>query len=157
MRKLWATLLGGATAGVLDELSACASLIPRGITATRIMQYQASGLIGSRSFSGGSGTAALGLAVHFSLTTIMAAIFVAAAAKSQLLLRRPWISGPVYGVLIFFFMQYVAVPLSAAPDWKPARGWAIVTGLLVHCFYVGVPIVFIARAHLARQVGLSRD
>jgi hypothetical protein len=157
MRKLWATLLGGAAAGLLDELSAFASLVPRGTPAVRIMQYQASGLIGPRSISGGSGTAALGLAVHFSLTLTMAALFVAAASKAPLLLRRPWISGPVYGVLIYFFMNFVAVPLSAAPNWKPGHGWGMVGGLLAHCFYVGLPIAFIARAWLGRELEISRS
>jgi hypothetical protein len=45
------------------------------------MQYIASGLIGPRAFSGGAATAALGLAVHFSLTTIMAGGFVLASRR----------------------------------------------------------------------------
>jgi hypothetical protein len=54
--------------------------------------------------------------------------------------------------LIYVFMNYVAVPLSAAPNWKPAQGWAVVGGLMAHCFYVGLPIAFIARAFLREPV-----
>src|SRR6185437_1963102 len=100
-------------------------------------------------FAGGWLTSVLGLGVHFSLTTLMAGIFVLAAERHPVLLRQPWFSGPAYGVLIYFVMSYIAVPLSAAPSWKPGQGWAMVGGLLAHCFYVGVPIAFIACAFLA--------
>ena len=79
----------------------------------------------------------------------MAGIFVVASQRFPALLRQPWLSGPAYGVLIYFVMNYVAVPLSAAPNWKLPQGWAIVGGLLAHCFYVGLPIAAIARAFLA--------
>jgi uncharacterized membrane protein YagU involved in acid resistance len=70
----------------------------------------------------------LGLGVHFSLTTLMAGVFVLTARKFAVLLRRPWLFGPAYGVLIYFIMNYIAVPLSAAPGWKPGQGWAMVGG-----------------------------
>jgi hypothetical protein len=150
MRKVLATVLGGAVAGLLDHLSALASLVPNGISATHIQQYVASGLVGpTAAFAGGWVTSALGVGVHFLLTTLMAGTFVLATQKFPALLRHPWRSGPGYGVLIYFIMSYIAVPLSAAPNWKPAQGWGMVGGLLAHCFYVGLPIAFIARALLA--------
>ena len=76
----------------------------------------------------------------------MAGIFVVASQRFPALLRQPGLSGPAYGVLIYFVMNYIAVPLSAAPNWKLPQGWAIVGGLLPHCFYVGLPIAAIARA-----------
>jgi uncharacterized membrane protein YagU involved in acid resistance len=150
MRKIWATVLGGAAAGFLDHMSALASLVPHGTSALSIHQYLASAVIGpTAAFAGGWATALFGLCVHFSLTTLMAGIFVVASQRFPALLRQPWLSGPAYGVLIYFVMNYVAVPLSAAPNWKLPQGWAIVGGLLAHCFYVGLPIAAIARAFLA--------
>jgi len=152
MRKIWATVLGGATAGLLDILSAYASLAPRGISPLQINQFIAGAVIGpSTASAGGSTTALLGLGVHFSLTTLMAGIFVAASQRLPALLRHPWYSGLTYGVLIYFVMNYVAVPLTAVQGWKLPQGWAIVSGLLAHCFYVGTPIAFIARAFLGEQ------
>jgi uncharacterized membrane protein YagU involved in acid resistance len=149
MRKIWAIVLGGAAAGFLDHMSALATYVPRGVSVLSIQQYQASAVIGPAAFSGGWATAFLGLGVHFSLTTLMAGIFVLAAQKFPVLLRYPWCSGPVYGVLIYFVMTYIAVPLTAVANWKPAQGWALVAGLLAHCFYVGLPIASIARVFLA--------
>jgi hypothetical protein len=150
MRKLWATLLGGATAGFLDEMSALSSLVPHGVSATRLFHYQASALIGpDAAKAGGLLTAALGVAVHFMLTTVMAGTFVAASQKLPVLLRKPWASGLAYGVLVYLVMNYIAVPLTAIPNWKAPTDWGIVSGLLAHCFFVGIPIAAIARAWLA--------
>jgi hypothetical protein len=149
MRKIWATILGGAAAGFFDHMSALSALLPHGVSALRLHQYLASAVIGpTAAFAGGWVTAVLGICVHFTLTTLMAGTFVLAAQKFPILLRYPWYSGPAYGVLIYFFMSYIAVPLSAVESWQPPEGWAIVGGLLAHCFYVGIPIAFIARAFL---------
>jgi hypothetical protein len=143
-RFVWAILLGGLVAGALDLLSAFATLTSKTVTEIGILHYVASGLIGASAFTGGTATALLGVAVHFGLTLIMAAVFVAIAAIIPALLRRPWLWGLVYGLVTYLVMTRVAAPLSAA-NWKNPQGWAVVAGLLAHCFYVGVPIAFIAR------------
>ena len=143
-RFVWAILLGGLAAGALDLLSAFATLTSKTVTEIGILHYVASGLIGPSAFTGGTATAVLGVAVHFGLTLIMAAVFVVIAALVPVLLRRPWLWGLVYGLVTYLVMTRVAAPLSAA-DWKIPQGWAVVAGLLAHCFYVGVPIAFIAR------------
>jgi uncharacterized membrane protein YagU involved in acid resistance len=52
--------------------------------------------------------------LQWAMSIIIAGVFLAAAAKAPVLLRR-WISaGIAYGVIIFFVMNYVVVPLSAA-------------------------------------------
>jgi uncharacterized membrane protein YagU involved in acid resistance len=148
MRKLWAIILGGAAAGFLDHMSALATFLPQGASAMGLHQYLASGVLGQAAFAGGWATAVLGVCVHFTLTTLMAGLFVAASQRFPVLLRHSWPAGLSYGVLIYFFMNYIAVPLSAAPNWKPGHGWAMVSGLLGHAMYVGVPIAAIARALL---------
>jgi hypothetical protein len=151
MRKqLWATILGGLTAGFLDHVSALASAVTHGVSVTQAQQYVASGILGpTAAFAGGWMTSVLGLGVHFSLTTAMAGIFVATSRRFPLILRYPWYTGPAYGALIYFVMTYIIVPLSAVPSWTPARGWAMLGGLEAHCLYVGLPIAAIARIFLA--------
>ncbi len=144
-----ATVLGGLAAGSLDHLAALASLVPHGVSATHIHQYLASAVVGpATAFAGGWATALLGLCVQLTLTTVMAGTFVVASHRFPILLRQPWYSGVTYGVLIYFVMNYVAVPLSAATNWTPPAGWALVGSLLSHCSYVGLPIAIIARAVL---------
>lgn len=135
---------GGFTAGSLDLLSACATFMPRGVPALGMLQYLASGAIGQRAFSGGVATAALGVGVHFSLTTVMAAIYACASLRVPALLRRPWTAGVIYGAMICAIMNYVAVPLSLVANWKPPTGWDLVGAYLASCLYVGVPIAAFA-------------
>jgi hypothetical protein len=149
MKVLAAILLGGLAAGALDILSAFTTFVPRGATEMGILQYIASGVLGPRSFEGGWGSAGIGLAVHFALTTAMAGVFVAASRFFSTLVRAPWIAGSVFGVLAYFAMAYAIVPLSAVEDWKPGGGWSVVSGLMAHTFYVGLPIALIAKRFLA--------
>jgi len=149
MKYLIAILVGGIAAGALDILSAFATYVPHGATVGGILRFVASGLLGSAALKGHALEAAAGLAVHFSLTTAMAAVYVGAATRLPVLLQRPWLFGVVYGVLAYLAMTYVIVPHSAVASWKPATGWAIVGGLLAHCMYVGVPIAHAARRFLA--------
>jgi uncharacterized membrane protein YagU involved in acid resistance len=144
-----AIICGGFAAGTLDHLSACATLIPRGVPALGMLQYIASGAIGQRAFSGGIVTAALGLAVHFSLTTLMAALYVLASIRFPQLLNRPWSFGLIYGAAICVVMNYVAVPISLVANWKAPTGWELVGAFLASCLYVGVPIASFATHFLA--------
>lgn len=145
MRKLPTIALAGFVAGVLDILAALASYVSQGATVEGILKYIASGLLGATALQGGTAMAALGLACHFALTTAMAAVYLAAALRLRALIRHPWLWGSVYGLLTWVAMVYVVVPLSAVSGWKLPEGWHIVSGLLSHIFYVGVPIAHITR------------
>jgi hypothetical protein len=114
MRKstLTAILLGGFIAGTIDIFAA--SLINH-INLIVILHSIASGLLGKNSFYGGWTSAAIGLVLQWAMALIIAAIYVF-ASKSIPALVRYWIwSGLAYGVGIYFVMNFVVVPLSAAP------------------------------------------
>jgi uncharacterized membrane protein YagU involved in acid resistance len=105
-------LLGGIVAGTIDIGAAC---LITGHDAIFILQTIAGGLLAKRAHSGGVPTALLGLALQELMGVLIAAIYVVAAAILPLL-RRRWLAGGLaYGVVIFFVMNYVVVPLSA---WK---------------------------------------
>lgn len=133
-------VIAGFTAGALDILSACATLVPRGVPALGMLQFIASGAIGHQALSGGIATSVLGLAVHFSLTTLMAGVYVLTALRVPTLLARPWTAGVIYGAIVCVVMNYVAVPLSLVAHWKAPTGWNLVGAFLASCLYVGVPI-----------------
>lgn len=120
---LAATLLGGLAAGALDILYAflvygplAPSLgLPSSSTPVEILQSVAGGWIGREASSGGGmDTALLGLGTHFMIATIMAAAFVFAASRFHALSRNAVLWGLIYGLILFFVMNYVVVPLSAA-------------------------------------------
>lgn len=145
MQLIKAILLGGLCAGVLDFIGACVSNASRGVAPLRIAQSIASGLLGRAAFAGGCKTAALGVALHFVIALGAATVFNLASLKWRWLIERPYLSGALYGVTVFWFMQLVVLPLSAIA-FKQNFTWPVVAvGLLVHILCVGWPIALTVR------------
>ena len=105
-------VLAGLIAGTIDV--AAASLI-NWLSPVVILQAIASGLIGKASFAGGATTALLGLLLQWSISILIAAIYLAATVPLAALRGRWRLSGVIAGVVIFLVMNYLVVPLSAAP------------------------------------------
>lgn len=109
-RVLRGILLGGIVAGTIDIGAAC---LITGRSVQFILHTIAGGLLAKAAYSGGMRTALLGLALQEIMGVIIAAIY-AVGARLMPLLHRRWIAGGLaYGVIIFFVMNYVVVPLSA--------------------------------------------
>ncbi|MEO5739740.1 MAG: hypothetical protein ABIS29_04005 [Vicinamibacterales bacterium] len=95
--------------------------------------------------AGGVPTFLLGVGLHFLIGIIWATVFWLLARVWPVLVRRPVFVGLGYGVVIFYAMYQVVLPLSAlhTPAW-PIR-WLPVD-LFSHMLLVGVPIaVTVAR------------
>lgn len=134
----------GLIAGTLDITAACVTnYARRGTSPVRTLQSVASGLLGPGSFEGGGGTAALGLLLHFVIAFTAATVFYLASRKIRFLVEQPFLAGPLYGIAVYFFMNLVVVPLSAAPFPIPNN----LTGLLIHVFCIGLPIALAVRRH----------
>jgi hypothetical protein len=140
-RALRSILLGGFIAGSIDIGAAC--LINR-VGVIIILQAIASGVLGRASFHRGLPAAALGLALQWAMSILIAAIFVVASRRLSML-RRQWIAaGASYGVVIFFVMNYVVLPLSAlgrAPHFTAPRFAENMLAMLLF----GLIIAFFAR------------
>ena len=147
-------LAGGLLAGALDITYACINLGLKGRSPEWVLQTVASGLLGKGAFEGGAGAgaAALGALCHFFIAVTLAFIYYAASGPLDLLVRRPVLCGLLYGVIAYFVMSFVVVPLSAAPFNFPFRPGVILPGLLVHMFLIGLPIALVvSRARRARR------
>lgn len=141
-RVLRAILWGGLIAGVLD-IGYVLILFPLwlGSSPIRILQGIAGGLIGPGARNGGLATAALGLFCHFVIATGAATTYALAATRFSLLTRRPIFSGLVFGVCVYFFMQWVVLPLSATGGGRgPNLTWPSAAVFLAHLICVGIPI-----------------
>jgi hypothetical protein len=137
-------LYGGLVVGVLDALDATIFSGVRGVSPLRVWQFVASGVLGRASFGGGLKTAALGLSFHFVIAFILAGVYYAASLYLPTLLRRAVWCGLIYGVAVYFVMNYVVLPLSAAPP-LPFSLASFVNGVVGHALIVGLPIALIAR------------
>jgi hypothetical protein len=61
--------------------------------------------------------------------------------------QRPVICGGLYGLVLYAVMNYVVVPLSAAPPGSDDRTW-IALSVAVHVALIGIPIALVARRAL---------
>jgi hypothetical protein len=143
-RALQVIFCGGLVAGTLDLTAACVSSWLRAdVAPVRVMQSVASGLLGAASYTGGAKTAVLGVALHFLIATVATAVFYFASRTLRFLVERPVIAGLLYGVVVYFFMNFVVLPLSAFPQRVAPPLSGRIIGLLVIMFCIGLPIAII--------------
>jgi hypothetical protein len=138
-RPIRAVVTGGVAAGILDITAAFVVYGLRGASPVRILQSIASGLLGASAFQGGAGTAGLGLALHFFIACVAAGVYSVASLRIPRLARSPLVFGPLYGVAVWLFMNFVVLPLSAIPKRPFSPGLAAII-LPVHMACVGLPI-----------------
>jgi hypothetical protein len=143
-------LLAGVVGATCDIVYAILYYGWKGISAERILQTVASGLLGKPAYDGGLRVAALGLACHYAIVIVAAVLFYAVARRWAWPRQEPITAGLVYGVGIYGFMNFVVLPLSAYPFPLRFQLLTTATGLLVHMVGVGLPISLITRrAHPA--------
>ena len=134
-----AILWAGLACGVLDITAALVVYGFFGAKPVRLLQGIASGLLGPKAFDGGLATALLGLLCHFVIAFGAAAIYFAASRAIPFLIRNAVASGALYGVAVYFFMNRIMVPLSAAAK-RPFSLKMMIVGIVIHIFCVGLPI-----------------
>lgn len=136
---------------MLDLTAAIVQFGLRGIKPIRIMQSIAAGLLGREAYQGGTATATLGVALHFLIAFTAAAVYYLASRKLAFLRERPLPSGIFYGVAVYFFMNYVVLPLSRFPVGRFSVE-NFVTGILIHMLCVGLPIAYAVQRYTHEAV-----
>jgi hypothetical protein len=136
---------GGLIAGTLDITAACVYSWVRGnVTPVRVFQFIASGVLGTEAFAGGAKPAILGLALHYLIATGAAAIFYFVSRKWLFLIEQPILSGLLYGIPVYAFMNFIVVPLSLVQQ-RPQPISARIINLVILMFCIGLPIALIVR------------
>jgi hypothetical protein len=148
MKLPWAIFWGGITVGVLDLIDAFVFFWLRsGAQPVAILHSIAAGWLGrDAARAGGMQTAAIGLASHFMIAFIIAAIYILASRVIPVLRRRWLIFGVLYGVAAYFVMTWFVVPLSNAGNGQIAFALPVTpvmaNGILIHAIGVGLPAAF---------------
>jgi uncharacterized membrane protein YagU involved in acid resistance len=140
-------LLAGLIAGCCDITAALVvycTMLP--LTPMRLLQGIAAGILGRQAaYAGGAKTAALGFVCHFVIALGAAAVyFVLARALPGLNRVNLLLSAAIWGTAVYFFMQYVTLPLSRIGMPRFNLKFTII-GLIIHFFCIGLPIVAITR------------
>ena len=138
--------LSTLVSGTLDILFAMILTLAFGRHIPDMLRFVASGPFPSATEMGGGG-AILGLAVHFTLMAIMAAIFVALVRARPVLLDTPWRTALAWGVITYFAMNWLVVPLRFHSPLPP-KALSIATQAFAHFVLVAIPMTFIARRYL---------
>ena len=137
-------------AGTLDILFAVMLTLFYGREPGAMLRYVGSGPFPAATEMGAAGSL-LGLAVHFALIAIMAAVFVLAARQYPALVERPLLWGTLYGLTTYVVMNWIVVPLRFDAPLPPSTV-AIATQLFAHIALVGLPIALIAARTLRDRV-----
>ena len=147
---LKAVAYGGLVVGVLDLIDAFVFFgLRSGARPMGILHSIAAGVVGrDAARAGGMSTAALGLFAHFFVATMITTVYVVISRFLPVLRRRWMICGAAFGVIAYFVMTFVVVPLSNAGPGHisfalPATP-VMINGLLIHAFGVGVPAAYFA-------------
>lgn len=141
---------GGMAVGVLDILKPILFTMMRGGSPIRMLQGIASGALGKESFQGGYATALMGLGFHFFIAFTVFATYYFASRVFRPLEAQALPLGALYGIAVYFVMQFVVFPLSAIGPVKHPPG-VLVDGILTHIFCVGLPTGIVVREAARRR------
>lgn len=142
---LWAWLV----AGTLDIADAAVWSLIKGGSPMDMLRYVASGPFGDGAKDGGAPMALAGLGVHFAIMLVMVATYVLAARRLPVLVARPRLFGPLYGLGLYCVMFLIVRPLRFG-TWPNLAPDSLTNQLVAHIVFVGLSIGLIT-AHFLRK------
>jgi len=138
--------LSACLAGVLDLLATGILRATQGTPIKRLLQFIASGALGTSASDGAKKTAGIGLFFHFLIAFVAAALYFEASHGLPILLNRPVLFGVLYGTTVHLVMSCIVLPLSRTPKREFSIA-AFLTQLVIHIVCVGLPIALM-QSHL---------
>jgi len=127
----------GLAGGAVDFVYASSAGAIAGRSVVRVWQGVAGGWLGKAALDGGLASFALGVVTHFGIATAMAAAYVLVVRRIPVVARRPLLTAPFYGLILYRVMYHLVLPLrwpEVFPRWK---GFESVLDVLAH---VGVAL-----------------
>jgi hypothetical protein len=159
-------LLTGFIAGTLDASAASINFYARtGNSPVRVWRFVASGVFGKEAYADPDSLLmpALGLLFHFCLAFSFTIFFFLIFPKIKLLAKNIFVTGIVYGFLVWLLMSKVIVPLSNTAKLAPRPGPTIlgistqtILGMAFILFCIGLPIAFFTGRYYRRKLLLIK-
>lgn len=144
--------LAGFVAGTLDLLTALTvyAWILKKATAIQILQGIASGIFGRDAFTGGWPMAVCGIVFHYFIAFGFTIAYFLVFPYVPFLRRQKIVSGILYGLFAWIFMNLLVLPLSNAHTSK--FSWsAALTGAVILMLMIGIPISLIIHKHYTEK------
>jgi hypothetical protein len=134
--------LTGLVAGTLDALAAI--IWAHKVPPAAIFQYIASGAFGKTAFVSGSDMVLWGLTFHYLIAIGFTIAYYFAYPLFYKIFRNKYVIACAYGLLTWFVMNLVVVPLSKIgfTPFKHVTGVLIGMGILIIC--IGLPAALVA-------------
>jgi|SRR5215472_7383110 len=130
-----------AISGTLDILFAMILTLALGREIPNMLRFVASGPFPGATGMGPGG-ALLGLVVHYVLMAIMATGLVLIVRWRPELATTPLRTGLAYGILTYFIMNWLVVPMRFHTPLPP-RPLSVATQLFAHVLLVGIPMALV--------------
>jgi hypothetical protein len=141
----WRALLYGAgVVGGIDFLYATLFVVLKGRPWYRAWQGVASAVLGADSFAGGYPTALLGVFLHFTVAACIVGVYLMASRWVPILKQKTLLCGLAYGVIAFFVMNLVVVPLTRIGPQPLVWSAFNVGGLIIHALLLGPAAAYFA-------------
>lgn len=143
-----AILFAALLAGTLDIIGA---VIVYQANPTQVFKFIASGAFGAgRAFSGGSDMVAWGIAFHYIISLAWTIAFFFIYPLFPILSKNKYITGALYGIVIWVVMNKVIIPLSAIPP-APFNLRSAAIAALILIVAVGLPIAILTHRYYSRK------
>jgi hypothetical protein len=148
--------LATLVSGTLDILSAFVFAGIAGVGPVAVLHSVASGPFGNKVNESGIPGAALGLATHFSIMTVMVTVFAFACAGWPRILRTPLFAGIAYGLILYGIMYWIVLPLRWPTVFPQVGWWKVGNALFSHIVCVGVPMAYVMASRLGSPAATTQ-
>ena len=137
-------MTAGIAAGFVVLIPVLILQLVRGVGIIPEMQLAASSLMGMVAYAGAAGLI-VGTLLHFFVSIIPAIAYGLLAWRFPSVNRLAWIAGPVLGLIVFFFMGFIVLPLSAFTTPASVTPMPFLPALVIHMLGLGLPIALIVQ------------
>lgn len=134
-------MIAGIVAGIcLEAYLLLTVVVPAHGNVLQVWQWIASAAFGDVAFTNAN-YAWLGLLIHFIVSIGWAGGYAYLAQQQKFMNRRWYISGPVFGLVVYIFMDILL--LGARKFVPPPTPLALLNVLIAHCVFFGLPLAFV--------------
>ena len=131
--------IAGIVAGITIEAYLLLTVVyPSHMTPVTQLQWIASAAFGQLAYSS-TGYAIVGLLMHFIVSIAWAGGYAYLAQQQPFMNDRWYISGPVYGLVVYIFMDLLLLGVRL---FVPPPPLGILNALVAHCIFFGLPLAY---------------
>jgi len=140
-----ATIVSALVGWLAIDIYMSGVYLVHGNSPLRLFQWDASNLLGKDAYTGGFGSAEIGLVLDLLVSLAWAAACVFILARSAAARNHPVWFGSLFGAVVMVVMLWVLVPLGRATHGGMTLS-TFLTVLVAHTLFFGIPLALTARA-----------